>query len=83
VAVLLNAGKLPDLRQEASSSRPWFIALYRLGCWIPCRGSTLERWISSGRGVFGLHEPASRGALQQMAVFAMGIMPYISVDHHA
>jgi preprotein translocase subunit SecY len=60
------------------------LALYRLGSWIPVPGVDSEQIESyfSGQGgtILGLLNIFSGGALSQFAVFALGIMPYITAS---
>jgi preprotein translocase subunit SecY len=78
-----NAFKIPDLRNKILFTL-FIIAVYRLGAHIPLPGvdidqiRTLERQAQSGGGVFTLINLFSGKALTQMAVFALGIMPYIT-----
>ena len=58
------------------------LCVYRLGTYIPLPGidsqslSTLME--SSQKGLLGMFNVFSGGAVQRMAIFALGIMPYIS-----
>src|ERR671918_568817 len=58
------------------------LALYRLGSWIPTPGvdpDQIEAYFSGQGGtVLGLLNIFSGGALSQFALFALGIMPYIT-----
>ncbi|MGO9394992.1 MAG: preprotein translocase subunit SecY [Desulfobaccales bacterium] len=60
------------------------LAVYRLGCHIPTPGidpQALMAFFAAQRGtIFGLFDMFSGGALQRFAVFALGIMPYISAS---
>ena len=79
---LKNMFKVPDLRNKIFFT-VFVIALYRLGSNITCPGidfsqvQQLQRTASRG-GVLGFLNLFSGGALTQMAVFALGIMPYIT-----
>src|SRR6185503_13632588 len=59
-------------------------ALYRMGAYVPAPGidldavQELKRQASSGGGVVGFLQLFSGGALTQFAIFALGIMPYIT-----
>jgi preprotein translocase subunit SecY len=78
-----NAFKIPDLRNKIFFTL-FIIAVYRLGAHIPLPGvdidqiRALERQAESGGGVYTLINLFSGRALTQMAVFALGIMPYIT-----
>ena len=78
---LLNAWKLPDLRKKLLFTA-LIIAIYRLGCYIPSPGvsvSAMKEMFGSG-GVFDFYNLFTGGGLQKVAIFAMGIMPYITAS---
>jgi preprotein translocase subunit SecY len=78
-----NTFRIPDLRGKILFSL-LVILLYRLGSFIPAPGIDLDavqelrRLAESGAGVLGFLQLFSGGALTQFAVFALGIMPYIT-----
>src|SRR5438270_5337555 len=60
------------------------LALYRLGSWIPAPGvdsQTIKDYFN-GRGgtILGLLSVFSGGALSRFALFALGIMPYVTAS---
>ncbi|MFN2557422.1 MAG: preprotein translocase subunit SecY [Nitriliruptorales bacterium] len=76
----LNAFKVPDLRRKILFTLA-IIAVYRLGSWVPAPGVDFTAIRSAAQGASGLAAIVnlfSGGALTQMAVFALGIMPYIT-----
>ncbi|MDQ6927274.1 MAG: preprotein translocase subunit SecY [Actinomycetota bacterium] len=79
---LKNMFKVPDLRNKIIFTL-LIIALYRLGSNVTVPGidfaavQELQRTAARG-GVLGFLNLFSGGALTQMAVFALGIMPYIT-----
>ena len=79
---LKNIFKVTDLRNKILFTL-FIILLYRLGSNITVPGidfnavQDLQRQAQSG-GVLGFLNLFSGGALTQMAVFALGIMPYIT-----
>jgi preprotein translocase subunit SecY len=78
---LLNAWRLPDLRKKLLFTA-MIIAIYRLGCYIPVPGvsvQSIEAMFNSG-GIFDFYNLFSGGGLQRVAIFAMGIMPYITAS---
>jgi preprotein translocase subunit SecY len=78
---LLNAWRLPDLRKKLLFTA-MIIAIYRLGCYVPVPGVSVEsikEMFNSG-GVFDFYNLFSGGGLQRVAIFAMGIMPYITAS---
>jgi len=80
----VNAFKIPDLRRKLLFTLG-MIALYRIGSWIPIPGVDLDilREATGGQqagAIVGIINVFSGGALQQMAIFALGIMPYITAS---
>ncbi len=60
----------------------FILCIYRLGTYVPIAGidpnSLSEIMSSSQKGLLGMFNVFSGGAVQRMAIFALGIMPYIS-----
>ncbi|WP_052664381.1 preprotein translocase subunit SecY [Nitriliruptor alkaliphilus] len=80
----VNAFKIPDLRKKLLFTLA-MVAVYRIGAWIPVPGVNVEllraaRGIGEAANVVGIINVFAGGALQQMAVFALGIMPYITAS---
>jgi preprotein translocase subunit SecY len=80
----INAFKIPDLRRKLLFTLG-IIAVYRIGGWIPIPGIEVELLrdaVGGGAagGIVGIINVFAGGALQQMAVFALGIMPYITAS---
>ncbi|MCA1783970.1 MAG: preprotein translocase subunit SecY [Intrasporangiaceae bacterium] len=80
----VNAFKIPDLRRKLLFTLG-IIAVYRVGGWIPIPGvevDILREAIGGGAAgnIVGIINVFAGGALQQMAVFALGIMPYITAS---
>jgi len=79
---LANMFRVPDLRNKVLFT-VFIIAVYRFGSNIPCPGiswsqvQSLEA-TSNHAGVVGFLSLFSGGALTKMAVFGLGIMPYIT-----
>jgi preprotein translocase subunit SecY len=82
---LRNVFKIPDLRGKIFFTL-FIILLYRLGSFIPAPGIDLDavqelrRLAETGAGVLGFLQLFSGGALTQFALFALGIMPYITAS---
>lgn len=81
-----NCFRIPDLKKKILFTLG-IIVLYRLGCHVPTpgvNGSVLAEFFrrinetSGGGTIFGMMNMFSGGALEQMTVFSLGIMPYIS-----
>ncbi|MBW3610099.1 MAG: preprotein translocase subunit SecY [Actinomycetota bacterium] len=82
---LKNMFKVEDLRNKILFTL-LIIALYRLGSHVPTPGvdfgavQQLEQQATQGGGVLGFLSFFSGGALTRMAVFGLGIMPYITAS---
>ena len=79
-----NAFRITDLRNKILFTL-FIFALYRLGATIPVPGVDLDRIAEFGEqaeqsGFVGLLDLFSGGALTQLSVFALGIMPYITAS---
>jgi preprotein translocase subunit SecY len=81
LGAFVSAFKVPDLRKKIMFTL-LIIAIYRLGSHVPTPGIDVEAAQQFSRqaqgGVFQFINLFSGGALTQMAVFALGIMPYIT-----
>jgi preprotein translocase subunit SecY len=80
---LANAWRVPELRKRILFTFS-ILALYRLGSWIPAPGvdsQTINNYFN-GRGgtILGLLSVFSGGALSRFALFALGIMPYVTAS---
>ena len=80
---LTNAWRVPELRRRVLFTAV-VLGLYRLGSWIPTPGvdpSAVEDYFrGQGGTILGLLNIFSGGALSQFAVFALGIMPYVTAS---
>src|SRR5687767_7119738 len=80
---LTNAWRIPELRRRLLFTA-MILALYRLGSWIPVPGvdsDQIEAYFSGQGGtILGLLNLFSGGALSQFAIFALGIMPYVTAS---
>ncbi len=75
-----NAWRVPELRRKLFFTAA-ILALYRLGCFVPLPGmnrEALERLDTSGNAITGLFGIFTGGAFNNLSVFALGIMPYIT-----
>src|SRR5216110_136601 len=80
---LANAWRVPELRKRILFTF-FILALYRLGSWIPAPGvdsQTINDYFH-GRGgtILGLLSVFSGGALSRFALYALGIMPYVTAS---
>ncbi len=80
---LANAWRVPELRKRVLFTF-MILALYRLGSWIPAPGvdsQTINDYFNGQGGtILGLLNVFSGGALSQFALFALGIMPYVTAS---
>ncbi len=76
---LVNAVKLPELRKKLLFTA-FIIALYRLGCYIPAPGVQIGTKTGDNGGVLDFINLFAGGGLANMAIFALGIMPYITAS---
>jgi preprotein translocase subunit SecY len=78
-----NLFRVPELKKRIIYTLG-LLAVYRIGVFIPTPGvdgQALTRYFESVQGtILGFFNMFSGGALEQMAVFALGIMPYISAS---
>ncbi len=86
LSAFISAFRTPDLRKKILFTL-MIIALYRLGAQMPSPGidyaavqSCLNAAPDDGSGVFGLLNMFTGGALLQLSVFALGVMPYITAS---
>jgi len=79
-----NIFRVPDLRNKVLFTI-LMIAIYRFGAFVPAPGIDLDavdalRRQAENGGVLGFLQLFSGGALTQVAVFSLGIMPYITAS---
>ncbi|MTI15687.1 preprotein translocase subunit SecY [Rhodobacteraceae bacterium RKSG542] len=75
-------------KAEELKKRIWFtlgaLLVYRLGTYIPLPGinpdALAQAFGQAQSGIIGLFNMFSGGAVERMAIFALGIMPYISAS---
>jgi preprotein translocase subunit SecY len=81
LGAFVNAFKIPDLRNKILFTL-LIIAVYRFGAHVPTPGIDVEaaqQFANQGQGgVINFINLFSGGALTQLAIFALGIMPYIT-----
>ncbi len=84
IETIKNIWKIKELRQKILFTLA-ILAIYRLGSYIPIPGvdvNALEA-ATSGRGnndILGLINTFAGGAFNRAAIFALGIMPYITAS---
>ncbi|MCP5040890.1 MAG: preprotein translocase subunit SecY [bacterium] len=76
-----NIGRIPELRARILFTFA-MLAVYRVGCAVVTPGidtNVIKEFFNQmSSTVFGMFNLFSGGALQQMSIFSLGIMPYIS-----
>src|SRR5918911_1738136 len=80
----LNAFRVPEIRKKLAFTAG-MLALYRIGAYIPAPGINIDAVESisesfKGSNVLGFLNLFSGGSLQRFAIFALGIMPYITAS---
>ncbi len=81
IEALANAFRIPDLRKKILFTLG-IIAVYRVGAHIPVPGvdpGAVKEVVQSGAAL-GLLNLFAGGALENFAIFALGIMPYITAS---
>src|SRR6266571_3836898 len=81
---MLNSFRVPEIRRKLAFTGAMLL-LYRLGAYIPAPGINTNgvKAIESnfaGSNVLGFLNLFSGGSLSRFAVFALGIMPYITAS---
>src|SRR5215217_4021836 len=87
VSAFLNSVKIPELRRRILFTLA-VVVIVRLGAAISTPGvnpAVLQEWFrsasqSTGGGVAALFNLFSGGALENCAIFSLGVMPYISAS---
>jgi len=78
-----NIGKIPELKKRILFTLG-MLAVYRVGCHVPTPGidaAVLGDIFERARGtLLGLFDMFSGGALSNLSIFSLGIMPYISAS---
>jgi len=79
LTAISNAFRVPELRKKILFTLS-MIALYRLGAYIPVPGVDINKVsaLLAQNQALGLLGLFSGGALEKLAVFSLGIMPYIT-----
>ena len=81
---ILNAFSVADIRKKLAFTAA-MLALYRLGSYIPAPGidvnavNQIQSQFGNG-GILNLLNTFSGGGLSRIALFALGIMPYITAS---
>jgi preprotein translocase subunit SecY len=84
LGTFVNAFRIPDLRKKIAFTAA-MLAIYRFGAYIPAPGINIDnvKQVQSqfgGSNVLGFLNLFSGGSLSRFAIFALGIMPYITAS---
>jgi len=84
LATILNAFRVAEIRKKLAFTAG-ILALYRLGSYIPVPGVNTEALEQieqnyAGSNILGLLNLFTGGGLSRIAIFALGIMPYITAS---
>jgi preprotein translocase subunit SecY len=84
IATIANSFSVPEIRRKLLFTG-FILALYRLGAYIPVPGIDTEAVKNventfGGSNILGFLNLFSGGGLQRLAIFALGIMPYITAS---
>jgi len=77
-----NIGKVPELRRRIAFTLI-IIAIYRIGIFITTPGvdrQVMRNVVKGQGGLLSLFNLFSGGALSNLSIFALGIMPYVSAS---
>ncbi len=75
-----NIARIPELKRRILFSLA-LLAVYRIGVFVTTPGvnrNIMGEFMGNAGGLFGLVNMFTGGAMSQVSVFALGIMPYIS-----
>jgi preprotein translocase subunit SecY len=84
VQTFLNSFRVPEIRKKLAFTAGMLL-LYRVGAYIPAPGINIDAVENiqsnfTGSNVLGFLNLFSGGSLQRFAIFALGIMPYITAS---
>src|SRR5215212_6627373 len=86
IGTLVGSVRIPEIRKKLLFTAA-MLALYRLGAYIPAPkididtlGAITDSGKFAGSNILGFLNLFSGGSLQRFAIFALGIMPYITAS---
>jgi preprotein translocase subunit SecY len=82
LAGITNFHKIPELRRRVIFTLV-MLAAYRIGVFVTIPGvdrNAMKNFVARSGGLLGFFNMFSGGAFEQMSIFALGIMPYISAS---
>ena len=83
MSIFANIGKVPELRRRILFTLG-MLAVYRIGIFVTTPGvdrNVMKSIVADqGASFLGMFNMFSGGALEQLSIFALGIMPYVSAS---
>ncbi len=82
MSAFANIAKIPELRRRILFTLG-MLAVYRIGIFVTTPGvdrNVMRQIVSSQGGLLGMFNLFSGGALEQLSIFALGIMPYVTAS---
>ncbi len=83
MSVIASIAKIPELRRRILFTLG-MLAVYRIGIYVTTPGvdrNVMQEIVASGgQGFLGMYNLLSGGALEQLSIFALNIMPYVSAS---
>ncbi|MCB9631744.1 MAG: preprotein translocase subunit SecY [Sandaracinus sp.] len=83
MSALANIAKIPELRRRIAFTLA-MLAVYRVGIFVTTPGvnrNVMRKVVQNQSGTFlGMFNLFSGGALEQLSIFALNIMPYVSAS---
>jgi len=81
ITTLTNIWKIEDLRNRIINTL-LFLLIYRIGCHVVLPGVNPDALVTGGQkeGLLGIINMFSGGSFSRSAIFALGVMPYISAS---
>ena len=83
ISTIINSFRVAEIRKKLLFTA-MILALYRLGAYIPVPGVNTQAvediQSNYGSGVLNLLNTFTGGGLSRIAIFALGIMPYITAS---
>lgn len=83
MSAFANIAKIPELRRRILFTLG-MLAVYRVGIFVTTPGvnrNVMREYVAgAGGGFLGMFNLFSGGALEQLSIFALGIMPYVSAS---
>jgi preprotein translocase subunit SecY len=83
LSIFANIGKIPELRRRILFTIG-MLAVYRIGIFVTTPGvdrNVMKSIVADQSATFlGMFNMFSGGALEQLSIFALGIMPYVSAS---